>query len=296
MNFSNAPQSEEKTHSFLPIGFNIDPGKPEFQIEIRDRKACLKFCRRISKRVLEIIDDYEFSQIIFNFVDDVAKKYIHTMNIRGFDSKGLSMSSKAAFKKVWVSFKEQLASSKNKKICLVTHCEWSSVFSLEGFRKQVKEQTQDYKDILKHIQFQDQIDAEVVVDIYVRLQFVMNKIVVNATIILIEMCLSGPRSDSRAHYLNDCLLMMNFPYFYGHYNHTKGKFAIECCNRCKICRSTLLPRDFLERLEKARYKTKELKTLYTVLGLKRVNLSSIHNLSYEKCLILHTFFLNRLSE
>lgn len=257
-----------------------------------DRKACLKFCRKISRRVLEIIDQPHFSNILFELLDQITENYLHIVGAKSFNRVRFSAKSRSIIKGVWNLFKEQLASSKNKKICLVTQDEWNKMFSFSSFASQVREQTQDYQDVLQYIEFQNHRDKEIFVRVYARYQFVVNIIFVNTSIIA-DMCLTNQKNKKYSYNLDDCLLMVNFPSFYGNYNHTKGKFAIECCNRCKICRSTLLPSNFLEKLEDTRYKIKELKALYSALCLNMSN-STITLFSPEKCFILYTFSLNQI--
>lgn len=71
-------------------------------------------------------------------------------------------------------------------------------------------------------------------------------------------------SSEKGTYLRELDTFRNFtvlmfsPELFQFYNHRSGSFALECCGKCKVCCSRVIPRDFLNVLSVSRMKEQEI--------------------------------------
>ena len=249
----------------------------------RNRKNCLKFCRRLTKYVLTFLKSDDFIQVL-DFAFNTIESVLSVLGFIKYARTSLIQLQKEIHLNLWKTFKHDTGSA-NPKICLVTPDEWESMFSYEGFSKQLRKFTGDFKSIEQCFEFYSQVELEIFIRFFVKIQFLVNMIVVN-TVIMREMY---PLYEFQKlqQVLDDCMIMANVSHLYIHYNHSKGKFALECCGKCKICCSTILPKNFLEQLKNARNYMKEIKEVFSVLKSKPVE---PENSGDERWIILYHFF------
>lgn len=232
----------------------IIPKPNPINLSLSFRKNSLKFCRRLSKSVLLALSNNESpipANQVLQAVFKLVKTQIATQQLRVRDEDAFVQYHHKLLTKIWGRYKNIFSNYKNNKICLVTFDEWQTVFSAEGFNKELKSVTNGGKELSKLIDFSDKTnDKELFMAYYKSILFAAHRTLIN--IIIFEELVHDEEFMQKAPNAEDFGLMTNYSWMYRHYNHSKGKFAQECCKRCKICRSSSLPADFAEKLARAR--------------------------------------------
>ena len=177
-----------------------------------------------------------------------------------YDTKRLREVNQKVFEQSWLNFKDTLSYYKNGKISLVTFNEWLALFSVEGYHEFLSRLPDELQDVVSFDK-RDQLSCETFLSIYSRLLFLLFKVSIQS---IIYMGMYNDQSimeeiPNLEHFT--CMTLQ--PSLYKHYNHTKGKFALECCKRCKICMSSALPANYYEILTHSRARVSNAKIFYS---------------------------------
>lgn len=250
---------------------NFNNSKNAEKTGLSFRKNSLKFCRRLCKSLLSLLLNSENKKTdpIFQVVTKILKTQIMTQRIDVVDKTNLVEYHKKLLGKIWSRYKNIFSNYKNSKICLVTFDEWKLVFSPEGFINEFDMHSNKGQEIAKFLDFRDDLDQQLFVEFYKKIILTTNKVLINF-VIFGELVYDKELIDKVSN-IEDFALMTNVGWMYKHYNHSKGKFALECCNKCKICRSSSLRPDYLEQLSLARENIADIKTYFALLPQLREN-------------------------
>lgn len=229
-----------------------------------NRKNSLKFCRRLCRGVKSLIGTPTFSDAIFKFVESFIE-CVNNYEISVLNPKHLETFHKELFSQVWRKFSETLSSTKNNRICLVTHQEWNTIMSIRGFSAELRNLSDDFKELLDHITFANVMAREVLIGFYCHIMFHVNQIFILT--VLFEEIERDAEFCKNISNLEDFFTMCIDPSLYKNYNHKRGKFALECCNKCKICRSSSVLANFPLQLQHARKELQNTRTLFRFLDL-----------------------------
>lgn len=241
------------------------------------RKNSLKFCRRLSKSMLLSLQNEEnlLFASIFTIFSKIIDTQIATQKAVIIDINAAAELHRRFLMKIWLQFKNIFSNYKNNKICLVTFREWQLVFSKEGFQDQFDMSANAKREITSAIEFQNPLDYQLFIGFYKNILFTLNKILLN--VVIYEELLNDTDFLERNSNAGDFVMLANHPWLYRHYNHCKGKFALECCDRCKVCRATSLPVDYSEQLARIRENIATSKKKYTYLLQFKDNLEEFEN-------------------
>jgi hypothetical protein len=198
-----------------------------------------------------------------------------------YDTKKLREVNQKVFEQSWINFKDTLSYYKNGKISLVTINEWLTLF--EGYHEFFTRLPEE----LQVISFEkrDELSCQTFLRIYRSLLLTQYKVSIQS---IIHLGMFNDQSimeeiPNLEHFA--CMTLQ--PSLYRHYNHTKGKFALECCVRCKICMSSTLPADYYETLIQARAQLTRTRIFYASLQ------SSYSNISEYDIQALFTYWANQ---
>lgn len=245
---------ESKMAADIPMEVEASKMIPESEREKADdnySKECLKFCRKIATLISEKLNlRSAITQKIFKFNSQLLSTYLHALGRQPVEASLLNELQTECLIQLWSKFKAVMSYSKNKKICIVKQEQWNLIFQKETFVESLKEICERISmswidpvagDALKDLAFRE---------IFSRMLFSTNKLLTLALILT--------DSSSKGKYLRDLgriesfVLLIVFPEYFQYYNHRRGKFALECCGKCKVCCSKSIPADFLSLLDKAR--------------------------------------------
>lgn len=217
-------------------------------------KDCLKFCRKIASTALEQLSaQNECTKAMINLNSSIIANLIANLNLNNLDTAQINELQANCLRELWLDFKDNLSYSKNKKICIVKQEYWNIIFEKSTSRKHLVRicNTISKADIQENVRIA--LKEPVFVEIFTQLLYGMNRMLVLTTI------LRDP--TEKGEFLRSLETIHNFlvlgllPEYYQFYNHRSGQFALECCGKCKICKSKALPVDFLEVLTKSRKQT-----------------------------------------
>lgn len=253
---------------------------------ITSRKSCLRFCRKLMRFTQTFQKSEDFERIL-KFAFSIIEGLLLNLKFYKYNQHLLMQIQREIHQNFWKALKQKTGSA-NPKLCLITSDEWNTLFSYAGFSQQIHFFTESYTKFSSAVEFESSIDLELFVSFFTKNQFIVHMIVIN-TLISQEMY---PLYEylKATDVLDNCMLMANFSNLYLYYNHSKGKFAQECCGKCKVCRSTMLPKDFKHQLEDARYQIKEIRSFFAALMYQPER----RNLTTERCLISYNYFSNFL--
>lgn len=164
--------------------------------------------------------------------------------------------------KLWNGFKETMSYSKNKKICIVKSEDWCRLYSLQEFKDAMKEILTEVDPSYLTIDPRLVSASELVLDLFSRVLFYFN--------LMFSFMMVVKDSSVKGEYLRKLKTIENFlvimvsPDLYKNYNHRSGKFALECCGKCKVCRSKYVTPSFTLQLERGRAKSDLLKTFIAI--------------------------------
>lgn len=215
-------------------------------------KDCLKFCRKISRVLIKIIKPRESpAKELIEYNSMIMHCILGFLDIKDIEKQLLDELQYDCLLEAWTRFKDFMSYSKNKKICIVKSEHWNLIFakkpSMEYFKTIVKELAQRY-------------DNQIVVATILRDPIFLEtftRMLYSANYMLTFVCImkdNSPRGiDLRnLQTLNNFIVLMLQPELFPYYNNKRGKFALECCGKCKVCCSRELPKDFLQLLNEAR--------------------------------------------
>lgn len=229
------------------------------------KKNSLKFCRKISKILLDNLNSttsepYDSHSSLIAFFQKALEQQINFLSGRILDSQGLQALHLELIKRIWEKNRDILSEKKNNKLSLVNFEEWRTIYSFQGFSDHLFTLSHELDTVLGKVEFDDESSRKTFLGFYSKLLYTLNVLFLNYIIFVQipqdnEICNLIPEIENFE-------LMTVEPWLYKHYNHTKAKFATECCSNCKICRSSLLPTDFKERLAKARSRYHVIKNIF----------------------------------
>jgi hypothetical protein len=219
------------------------------------KKDSLKFCRRISKVFLKDFSRSPLKTKLDNFFAQLVETVCEVTGMGIYDLKLLRCFHLKVFAQAWVNFKDSLSYYKNGKISLVTFNEWIALFSNEGFQKFLLSSRllDELPSVIDFNNKSDSLSSQSFLHIYQKMLYLLFKTSIQSIIFM--------RMYDDDNNKNIVDVIPNFEHFvcmtlqpslYKHYNHSKGRFALECCKRCKICMSPTLPVNYYEILIQAR--------------------------------------------
>eukprot|EP00331_Platyophrya_macrostoma_P012045 CAMPEP_0176416214 /NCGR_PEP_ID=MMETSP0127-20121128/6225_1 /TAXON_ID=938130 /ORGANISM="Platyophrya macrostoma, Strain WH" /LENGTH=229 /DNA_ID=CAMNT_0017796271 /DNA_START=122 /DNA_END=811 /DNA_ORIENTATION=- len=154
--------------------------------------------------------------------------------------------------KVWENFKNCLSYHTNKKICLMKSDYWDVVFSQKTFRHHAKSHMAETA-LLINPSLALITENEVMSTSFCDVLFSMNKLM-TISYIMKDETLEGGLFFKELPILESLIVLIVEPALFDYYNQSSGKFANECCGKCKICCSKNIPESLNEQLEDARKK------------------------------------------
>lgn len=252
------------------------------------KKGSLKFCRRLCKSIVPLLEREAFSMRIFAYFGTLMSNFLGHLDAKLMNRDRFNAVSRLIFHRIWKKHRELLACTHNNKICLVTPNEWDSFFGSDGFESALSKDSQGEQEILHLIEFRHELDKQVFKILFAKALFILNVVFIN-TIIFCEMNKDEKFLKSVPNY-EAFAMMVNEPWLCKHFNHAKEKFALECCNKCKICRSGAIPPDFLFRLQKAREKLNGVQNFYA-----RLDQTNILDINEEQVIALFTFWSSQMA-
>lgn len=260
----------------------------ESDLALPCKKNSLKFYRKLCKLMIKhLSNDEDFTNRAFILFFSFVNSFITFFKGRVLDDERIRKIQKTIMLQIWKRQREKVSYVNNHKVCLVTPEEWGSVFIQEEFNKQLRLSSNDFKDVLFLIYWNSIESEQAFTLLYSKIFFILNILLVSAVTYL-EM-VREPKFMQKMSNFDDFVLMMFQPWLYRFYNHTRGKFAIECCGKCKICKSYALPINFLERLNWSRYYFEQIKTYYE--SFKSCNLN---NLTKDKLTLMFAYWTTNL--
>lgn len=277
--FQSFPKTDKleisRTQSILTLDFSFLEGlssEATTKAEIKNtpkqrsiKKHSLKFCRKLSRLMLSLTANSTIIAPTFNHFERIIEDVAVYLSANILNKEELARTHVNIFRRIWLKQRATLSHITNRSICLVTDSEWEQLFSRASFLKKLREESYDYQCIFDLVII-DIKNKQAFLHIYERTLFMVNKI-----LLYFVLCTNVFKDeDFKSKVMNyaDFGVMTLEPTLYYHYNHSKGKFAIECCNKCKICRSSVLPKDYLSRVKEARQKYNSITALYERLAIK----------------------------
>lgn len=221
-------------------------------------KECLKFGRRISKLMLRHLSNYSaFSQHFLDMSAQVTNTIRGAFALKEAAKKDLIRDQYLILRSIWKEFRDCLSYHTNKKICIVKPEYWNIVFNRKNFivcAKRAIESLQ--KDFLLNSPYEEAR----ILDCMCEVLFGVNQLM-TLTFILADTSDDGGKHMRGLDNIENLLVMIVDAGLFEFYNHRSGKFARECCGRCKICGSRAVPWNFLSLLQAARKKLKTISEL-----------------------------------
>ena len=253
----------EQSNTAMEIELKREQEEPEDSTEMNLSKEFLKFSRKLSNLALAYLQENTgFSMSLLTFSARVSQTFFTLANLPCPKLEDLRSLQLNCLEKLWSRYKETISYSKNKKICIVKSNDWYQLYNLPVFVSAIKEILSGDQTDYPSINLQVVCLLEGLIESFARLLYYTNLIL---TFTAIE-----KDSSEKGEYLRNMKTIQNFlvlmanSELYKTYNHRSGKFATECCGKCKVCRSKAIPRDFELKLERGRAKSELMKTLVSI--------------------------------
>mmetsp|Transcript_20945 Transcript_20945/g.24233 ORF Transcript_20945/g.24233 Transcript_20945/m.24233 type:complete len:334 (-) Transcript_20945:243-1244(-) len=210
---------------------------------------CYKFCEYLANQVTLQLDDYQYCQQLTASFNDVFKGIIYfaggeITNLKFFHVYPLNVISS-----LWTENKEALSARRFSNSEAFGEAEWNSFFAPQELVKKLDRITSNYKDMDYFIRFKDAVAKELAVSSYKRLLISCHATIINS--ILMSRAFKDQQITAEIPNLKDLVMIARECWLFKHYNQKRGKFALQCCKACDVCTSSLLPTDFLEKLQKS---------------------------------------------
>lgn len=214
-------------------------------------KDCLKFSRRAVKMMNKHLAAQ--SSFVTSFMGASAKIFnviLTAFALKEVPTAALIKSQVAVLSQIWEEFKSCLSYHKNKKICIVKAEYWNKVFCKKTFAGLAKQMITNLHDtqIRKLL-----MENEAILNCFSEILFSVNQLM-TLTLILKDSSEKGGQFMRKIETLDNLLVLITNSDLFEFYNHRSGKFAKECCGRCKVCRSRSIPAEFTSVLLEARTK------------------------------------------
>ena len=242
-------------------------------------KDSLKFCRKISALVtnhLEIKSKFCYDLLKFNA--DVAVCLLYLYDFKNIDLSQIISLEIECLLRLWGKLKDVLTYRKNKKICIVKKEHWDLVFDKTEAVNALKKILVGFADSWYQPVGKVILNDDGFCDAFARTLYCCNRVL--SMVLALKDCSETGHSLRKLETIDNFVVLMLFPHHYPHYNHRGGKFAVECCSKCKICCSKNIPERFIEQLTEARLEATSLITnIDHYFGLyENMNLEVIFNL------------------
>ena len=239
------------------IAVLLDIETPSTKSTTDHKKDCLKFCRSLSYIVIRhLIEKSKFIQRILRLNAEALETLIPLLDLTTVSLDELEYLQSQALLKLWSDFKELLSYHKNKKICVVKQEYWDLVFDKKTCVEACQKIFCGLKETTKSSAIKILLEDETFSTILARLLYCTSKII--ALIATLRDSSERGMSIRNLETVDNFIILMIYPSYFGLYNHRAGKFALECCDKCKICCGKKVPRDFLNSLGSSRILIKQL--------------------------------------
>ena len=221
--------------------------KTETEVHTKD---FLKFARRLAKVVKTQLASGG-DTLVLKFLEasaQIINAVWASFNIPKQDICELVDIQAKIIQTLWNMFQDNLNYNKNKKICIVKAEHWNILFCPKTFKGLVIDICKNLKCglFLKKI-----LNNEATFNSFFQVLYSTN-LLLTLTVILKDSTPQGGEVIRKIKTLDNFLAMMVVPELLEFYNHRSGKFAKECCGKCKICRGKNVPPNFLTVLQQAR--------------------------------------------
>ena len=235
----------------------IDIEIPSAKRTTDHKKDGLKFARSLSTIVIRhLVEKSGFIQRILRLNAEALETLIPLLNLTSVSIDELDFLQSQALLKLWSDFKELLSYHKNKKICVVKQEYWDLVFDKKTCVEVCQKIFCGFKETTKSFAIKMLLEDETFSTILARLLYCTSKII--ALIATLRDSSERGMSIRNLETVDNFIILMIYPSYFGLYNHRAGKFALECCDKCKICCGKKVPRDFLNSLGSSRILIKQL--------------------------------------
>lgn len=250
--------------------------KTEEEDEKADKNNCSKEFLKFSRKLANLMTQHlqQKTDVLMKFISYSGSVISVIYGISGLTAPNLSelvTIQIECLEKLWGSYKEMISYSKNKKICIVKSEDWSRLYSKSDFRTAVKELVVNTKTKFSSLDLSLMCQIENIFEFFSSTLYYVN-------LIFSFMMIQKDQSD-KGKYLRELktienfLVMMLSADLYKNYNHRSGKFAIECCGKCKVCRSKNISPSFQLQLERGRTKSDLMKTFISISITDLANVS-----------------------
>ena len=258
-----------------------------YEMALPCKKNSLKFCRKLCKIMLKQLNnqDNEFASKSFILLYSIINNLVTLFKGTVLDDERLRVIQRGILINIWKKHREQVCYMKNQKVCLVTPGEWESFFSADKFANHLRTHTNNFKDILFLINLNTIECEQAFILLYCKVFFTLNMLFIH-TFLYLEIERDSKFKDKISNF-DDFALMALQPWLCRYYNHTRGRFAKECCGKCKICRCYSIPANFLERLGWARLYHQQVKNQYSEIKTRKTN-----SLNKEEITLMFLFWTN----
>jgi len=226
-------------------------------------KEFLKFSRKLANLMIHHLQQKtEIMMKFLLFSGKVANIIYLLLGLKPPDLDEVAALQMECLERLWGNYKETMSYSKNKKICIVKAEDWGRLYSKPDFTEGIKEILRITPSKFSTLDLPLMSQFETIVEFFSSVLFYTN------LIFSFLMIIKDP-SDKGAYLrelktINNFLVMMLSSDLYKNYNHRSGKFAIECCGKCKVCRSKHIPPSFQLQLERGRTKIELMKTFISI--------------------------------
>lgn len=204
-------------------------------------KDCLKLGRKLVKLFKKNLASSR-SRFANRFLTVSAKLFNSVVATYGFVERRqeeLLDAQAEVLQSVWEQLKNCLNYSKNKKICVVKSEYWDNVFSHKTFINNAKNACRDLDALTVQNLF---LNCEPILNSFCDILYIINQMMV-LMLILKDDTPKGGQFIRKIETLDNLIVLIINPKLFDFYNHRSGKFASECCGKCKICRSREVPPD-----------------------------------------------------
>lgn len=235
----------------------IDIEIPSTKSTTNRKRDCLKFCRGLSYIVLRhLIEKSKFIQRLVRLNAEALETLIPLLDLASVSIYELEILQFQVLLQIWSDFKELLSYRRNKKICLVTQEYWDLVFDKTTCVDACQKIFCSFKETTKSSAMEMLLKDEAFTTILAKLLYCTSKIF--ALIATLKDNSERGMDIRNLETIDNFIVLMIYPNYFGLYNHRAGKFASECCNKCKICCGKKVPWDFQNILGGSRIRTRQL--------------------------------------
>lgn len=220
-------------------------------------KDCLKFCRKLSNVVLSQLNTKsKLIQGVLRLNAEALATLVPLLDLKPVDVSELEYFQFQALLRLWRDFKEVLSYHKNKKICVVKQEYWDLIFDKATCTAAYQKIFCGLSDGTKSFAMRSLVKDSIFSSILARLLYSSSKVI--ALILALRDSSERGLGIRRLSTIDNFIIMMMHPSYISFYNHRAGKFALECCNKCKVCCSKKIPDGFLDILQNSRLQVKEM--------------------------------------